>query len=166
MISTKSIYIPKIFIKKKVSECENIRHFLILNGDNVRISSPQDNTMLSDEVYVEEIYDDSYIYFLDLEFNKLRRDVCTIINNNALFLDVNSKIFLREFTGRHIFPLVSVGEKVNENSRLVVIFTGKREFRYGISKVSGIVFYFTQIGYKPQKYLFIISDDVKVRKVV
>jgi len=159
--------IPRIFIKRNISDYENIRNFLIIKDDYVEIASRTNNIAhLFNEIYVEEVYDDSYKYFLDFENNKLCRDVCVIVSNNALFLDTNAKISLREFIGRNIVPLVSVGEIVNKSSRLVAIFTGKRELRYGLSTCSGIVFYFTQTEYKPQKYLFVISEDVKVKKVV
>lgn len=162
----RSLNIPRIFVKRSVSDGENIRNFLIIKDDYVEVASGRNNIAhLFDEIYVEEVYDDSYKYFLDFENNKLCMDVCVIVGNSALFLDTNAKISLREFVGKNIVPLVSVGEIVNKSSRLVAIFTGKRELRYGLSTCSGIVFYFTQVEYKPQKYLFVISEDVKVRKV-
>jgi len=166
------LVLPKIFIGIGESDynLDVDRSLLILEEDKVYIKKPFKQLYLSSKsignVYVEEIYDDAYKYFLDIEQSAICRNVCTVIGVKALFLNAGDPVVLREFIGKNIVPMVSVGEKVEKSTRLVAIFTGKREVRYGLSQTDGVVFYFTQIEYKPQKYLFVISQNVVVREVV
>jgi len=163
------LIIPRIFIKKGNHNLDMDKNLLVLEENKVYIrkllNQPDLNLELLNNAYVEEIYDDAYKYFLNIEESVICKDVCTVIDGKALFLNAGDHVVLREFTGKNIVPMVSVGENVNRSTRLVAIFTGKREVRYGLSQVDGIVFYFTQIEYKPQKYLFVISQNVVVREI-
>ncbi|MCS7097113.1 MAG: DUF2118 domain-containing protein [Candidatus Methanomethylicia archaeon] len=158
---------PKVFVRGHMNKYTKDKKILVFENDYAKIvSSDHVSDDMFNNIFIEEIYDDSYKYFLDLENGLILKDVCSVVNDIVLFLNANTKVLLREFVGRSIVPIVSVGERVRKSSRLVMIFTGKREVRYGRSNASGIVFYFTQIEYKPQKYLFVIANDVKVRKIV
>ena len=164
------LIIPRIFIKMSNHNLDVDKNILVLEGNKVYIRKSLNQLNLNSEfpnnVYVEEIYDDAYKYFLNIEQSVICKDVCTVIDGKALFLNVGDNVVLREFTGKNVVPMVSVGENVNKSTRLVAIFTGKREVRYGLSQADGVVFYFTQIEYKPQKYLFVISQNVVVREIV
>ncbi|MEM2136355.1 MAG: DUF2118 domain-containing protein [Candidatus Methanomethylicia archaeon] len=163
----KKYRLPRVFIEKELYENEShsYKHVLVFYDNKIMLTN-FNSIKKGGKILVEEIYDDAYKYFLDLENSIICNDVCIMIDDKALLLSRGDKVFIKEFVGKDVIPLVSIGEKVESYSRLVTIFTGKHELRYGISGVSGIIFYFTQTEYKPQKFLFVVSKNVVMKDVI
>ncbi|MCS7384261.1 MAG: DUF2118 domain-containing protein [archaeon GB-1867-097] len=135
---------------------------LVRRNNFISIHHPGDEFKFSGgTIYVQGVYD-NYLRLIDLEAGSIREDACIISDNMAIFLYKGEKILLVEVSGRKVVPLVKLGEKISSGSKLAMIFTGKREVRYYRSDTSGIVFYYSQIDNKPEKYLFALSPHVEV----
>ena len=140
--------------------------FLVIFDDGLKVL--ESGEPISDPggvFYVQGVYDDSLDKFVDFKYNSVICDVAVLVGGEALFLRKGDNVYLREFVGKTLVSLVELGESVKEDSRLVMIFTGKREVRYGLSEVSGRIFYYVQTSYKPQRYVFVISPYVEVKYV-
>lgn len=168
---------PQIYIKLKPSEIGDnkirsiIQSSALLEEDrNGRIREVSLEEALKsrklDNTYFKVIYEPAYKLFIDLENTIITRDIIVFLPWTKEYIKIKSgtRVELLEIAGKNVYLFVREGDKVEYNSKIAYILTGKLEVRTYRSPSKGVIIYITTLTEKPLKYLLVVVDESSTRK--
>lgn len=107
---------------------------------------------------------------LGLAIDLDRKTLCDLVvlkpkQNEALLINKGTNIEIIEIHKKHVFPLIDIGDKVFEHTKLCYIITKKYEVRSLRSLSKGIVFYIGEVvlGDTPSIIIMIAGEDNIIR---
>jgi hypothetical protein len=120
--------------------------------------------------FVEIVYERLPEVAVDLIEGVLKSDIAVFSPalNQVLYVPAKTKVFLIEGKGVNVYPLISEGDKVSEDTKIFYVVTNKLEVRTVRAEVSGIAIYIGDVVESeeaPQKMLCIVVSEANVRRL-
>jgi len=112
--------------------------------------------------YCKVLYEEGWNLIVDLTSGVVTRSFLVLLpweNYKAIYVVRGSKINLVEVSGREVYIVQREGCRVDEDSILTYILTGKGELRSKRARVSGTIVYIAWIPGVPAKYIYFITND-------